>query len=454
MTLIKVINGKKHVIANNITEHNQLQNRDSYGCHPISAIRNLPEKISQLKTKDAELQAMIEGIDASGRPDEQARADIQLIKNDISDITTKATGIKLQENNGELTFTNYEGQSSSFRSGNEVDNSTIQLVNDKIALKKIHTSSEFTGDGTQASPITLKTKADEETLTIVDDKYVVNALKTATGVMTATDITSSTTNLQTQISTNAQNITNIKSVDDTQNSKIYDLESRTKGMGGYLNTYNFGKNVTQDALTQYAMQDIGVSDPTEIFNGTKVINSYDKHTWVLTNTPDSTPAVFTWEDLGTSQEVQIATDKYAGLVRSSTNEFEGEVDVKGHISINGLEEKFADIETNYIKNTQFASNSGSGIVKGAGEMYGISINSSNGNISLSTASDTELNNKSVSKAVKVSQIDKAVKIGVTTNTIELTPEEQATAQNWLGIPQFAITELADGSYSLNITTGA
>ena len=63
MAIIKVINGKKHVIANNIIKHNQLEDRTDYGCHPIRAIRDLPEKLTQLKDKDAELQAMIEGLD-------------------------------------------------------------------------------------------------------------------------------------------------------------------------------------------------------------------------------------------------------------------------------------------------------------------------------------------------------------------------------------------------------
>jgi cell division protein FtsB len=457
MEIIKVINGKKHVVASNIIKHNQLEDRTDYGCHPIRAIRDLPEKLTQLKDKDAELQAMIEGLDMEGRPDEQARADIETIKGSIQEINTKASNIELSENNGELTFTNYNGESSSFRSGNEVDNSTIQLVNDKIALKKIYTSSEFTGDGTQASPITLVNTPDNSTLTIEDNKYVVNGLKTADGVMTATNITSATTSLQTQISQNKEDIVKVNNANAEQTSKIYDLESRTKGMGGYLNTYNFGKNVTQDALTQYAMQDVGVSDPSEIFNSTKVINSYDKHTWVLTNTPDSTPAVFNWQDLGISQEVQIATDRYAGLVRSSTNEFEGEIDVKGHISVNGLEEKFTDIETNYVKNTDIATGAKAGVVKvNTNAGYGVGI-LEDGVLRTVSANKGQISSKASNyMPIVPATLDYAIKTGLTTNTIELTAEEQATAQEWLGIsmPQFTVIELADGSYSLNITTGA
>ena len=62
MAIIKVINGKKHIVANNITKHNQLEDRTDYGCHPIRAIRDLPEKLTQLKDKDAELEEQINSI--------------------------------------------------------------------------------------------------------------------------------------------------------------------------------------------------------------------------------------------------------------------------------------------------------------------------------------------------------------------------------------------------------
>lgn len=347
MAIIKVINGKKHVVASNIIKHNQLEDRTDYGCHPIRAIRDLPEKLTQLKDRDAELQAELEQVKVAistmavpqvasmGLDDEV----------DLSTIEANAKNIKLVENNGELTFTNYEGQSSSFRSGNEVDNDTIQLVDDKITLKKIYTSDDLNGDGTQANPISIVNKPDEETLTTVDNKFVVQGLKTSNGILTANDIELNKSATQEQLSELNSRLDIADILNANQDDKIHNLEARTLGMGGYLTTYNFGKNPTQNALTRYAMTDIGVSDPTEIFNGTKVINSYNKHTWVLTNTPDSNPAVFSWQDLGESQYIQYATNKTAGLVKSSTNELEGEIDALGHISINGLEERLAEIES-------------------------------------------------------------------------------------------------------------
>ena len=88
--------------------------------------------------------------------------------------------------------------------------------------------------------------------------------------------------------------------------------------------------------------------------------------------------------------------------------------------------------TDYVKKTDYASTSKAGIVKSAGAAYGIQINETNGNISLSTASDTELQNKATNHAVKVNQIDKAVKIGLTTNTETLTDDEKQSATDLIG----------------------
>ena len=125
--------------------------------------------------------------------------------------------------------------------------------------------------------------------------------------------------------------------------KIHDLDARTKGIGGYLNAYNFQKATpTQDELTDYALQQItGISDRTEIFNQTKVKNLFDNNIWVLTNTPDSEPPVFEWANVGT-EYVNVATnDGTQGIVTGSYEELEGFIDINGHITINGLEEKLA-----------------------------------------------------------------------------------------------------------------
>lgn len=86
----------------------------------------------------------------------------------------------------------------------------------------------------------------------------------------------------------------------------------------------------------------------------------------------------------------------------------------------------------YVKFTDYATGAKSGVVKAVGDAYGISINPSNGNISLSTATDAELKAQTVGKAVKVSQISKAVKEGVVNNTETFSAEEKAAACETIG----------------------
>lgn len=175
-----------------------------------------------------------------------------------------------------------------------------------------------------------------EDLTILVNTFDSRITTNTEDIITNTEnITTNTNNI---IKLNNE-VSNIKLVNIEQNTQIYDLQTRTKGLGGYLNTYNFGVEVTQDALTNYAMEQISVTDKTQIFNGTKVINSYDKHLWVLTNTPNSNPIVFEWEDLGVSQEISVATVDLLGLVKSSGKNLEGNVNTNtGIITINGLTE--------------------------------------------------------------------------------------------------------------------
>jgi hypothetical protein len=67
------------------------------------------------------------------------------------------------------------------------------------------------------------------------------------------------------------------------------------GSGGYLPPHDFGAaDPAQQALTDYAIASIGIDDPAQIFNGTKVQNLADRRVWQLANTPNTTPPVFEW----------------------------------------------------------------------------------------------------------------------------------------------------------------
>jgi hypothetical protein len=72
-----------------------------------------------------------------------------------------------------------------------------------------------------------------------------------------------------------------------------------KGMGGYLTAFDFGAaNPAQQAFTDYALSEIGVTDPAMIWHGTKVKNIFNGDIWVLNNTPDTAPPIFEWVNDG------------------------------------------------------------------------------------------------------------------------------------------------------------
>ena len=286
MAIIKKYNNEEKVIANkSVIDHNQLSNRDAYGSHSISAIRKLPEKLTNLKEKDADLQKQIDELD-------------------------------------------------------------------KGSLKQVYSNPEqFTGNGAKENPLNLKVVPDDLTLKIENDKYVVKALEDSEGSYNAEDIHNDFDDVTAEINEvkadEAKHYEELTNKDNEQDSelkkhkdKIYDLDARTRGMGGYLNANDFGKATpSQEELTAYALQQIGITEESKIFNQTKVVNLNNNHIWVLTNTPDSDPAVFDWADKGIEVISDANNDGLHGLVTGSYEELEGFIDINGHITINKLEEK-------------------------------------------------------------------------------------------------------------------
>ena len=66
----------------------------------------------------------------------------------------------------------------------------------------------------------------------------------------------------------------------------------------------------------------------------------------MTNTPDTQPPVFSWENLGAQKPIAIANnDGLYGLVTGSYEQLEGYIDLNGKITINGLEEALSEIDT-------------------------------------------------------------------------------------------------------------
>lgn len=251
MSIYKKINDEDIKVAeNSIIDHSQLSGREAYGAHPISAIRNLPEKLSTLK---------------------QVTGDIQ----------TNASRINLESNDdGTFTFTNYQGEQQVIQGGYLPDGSTIDL----------------------------------ETLQ-GQEKLVAKGLQTTNDGMLSGDA--------------------IK-------EEFVNLKSVVNAKGGYLDSYNFQTATpTQEELTEYALQDIGISQASQIWDRTRVINMFNDETWSWDL------GSLSWSNLGNISIISDANNSgLHGLVTGSDADYMGRITADGEISINALPELASQVGTN------------------------------------------------------------------------------------------------------------
>jgi hypothetical protein len=93
---------------------------------------------------------------------------------------------------------------------------------------------------------------------------------------------------------------------------------------------------TATQLNDYALSQIqSISTPSEIFNGTRVKNTFNNNLWVLANTPNTIPPVFEWTNNGLDT-VSIATTATAGVVKASAATGGVAVAADGTASVNGF----------------------------------------------------------------------------------------------------------------------
>jgi len=73
--------------------------------------------------------------------------------------------------------------------------------------------------------------------------------------------------------------------------------------GSSLTAFDFGtEEPLQEDLTNYALSQLTtITDPLQIWDGTNVVNLYNRHLWVLKNEQDSDPPIFEWSDHGDSE---------------------------------------------------------------------------------------------------------------------------------------------------------
>lgn len=354
MAIIKKVLDKDVVIAGQpIIDHNQLAGRDGYGAHPISAIRKLPEKLYALKEKDKELDDKIDQFsdEYKEKVAELEAKDAELTAK-IEDVEDHASQIDLVEKNGtgKLEFTNYHGEKKEIQGGFLPDDDTLHLVDNKMALKQVHNdNTTIKGTGTAESKLHVPIDSD----TIIADNIGVRAVAISDGfdkitpndVVVIDDKLTTLTNTYNEHKTESDaKFAELDETDKQHLAAIRELESRVKGIGGYLDAYDFGTATpTQEELNAEALRQIFDDGEehaiTEIFDQTKIKNLFDGCLWIFTNDGVSNAA---WTNNGTEFINTATNEGVQGVVTGSYEYHEGFIDVLGHITINGLDE---DLET-------------------------------------------------------------------------------------------------------------
>ena len=128
-------------------------------------------------------------------------------------------------------------------------------------------------------------------------------------------------------------------------------------------------------------------------------------------------------------------DEFTPFVYVSDEQFVLELNTNGYVDVGYC--RLSALETGkvnlpeYVKFTDYASNSKYGIVKGAVNL-GVGV-SNDGDLFLVSASEASIIAKtSTAAAITPKFLDYAVKVGVTTNTETLTDEDKTSACDWLG----------------------
>ena len=158
-----------------------------------------------------------------------------------------------------------------------------------------------------------------------------------------------------------------------------------------------------------------------------------------------------WRDDG-QDTVHQFTNETKGIILGSSEDGKIYAETDGTGSVNGwsnLVQRVTDTETNisenYVKFTDYASNSKVGVVKGNPSL-GIWVNPDNGTISvLSTEEDLIDAKTDQYRPITPKQLDYAIKSGLTTNALEWTDNEKTSARTLIdavGNQDFATSDKA------------
>ena len=136
--------------------------------------------------------------------------------------------------------------------------------------------------------------------------------------------------------------------------KVDNIIKKLSALNSYLASNNFKReDPSQDQLTNFAISCISNAVDSEITkekipHGTKIKNTFDNHIWVFNHIFYNGLTTYKWEDFGSDITCIANNSGTLGLIAGSQEKYKGFVDIKGTLSINGLEEELTSI-SNAVK---------------------------------------------------------------------------------------------------------
>ena len=135
--------------------------------------------------------------------------------------------------------------------------------------------------------------------------------------------------------------------------KIERVLQKLNTVNGYVASNNFKSDKpSQEALTDFVLSCLSDKNSqitkNDLNPGTKVKNTYDNHIWILNKITKDGLSQIIWEDFGSDNICIASNNGIHGLVCGSQDKLKGFVDIKGVISINGLEEELNNILTSIL----------------------------------------------------------------------------------------------------------
>jgi hypothetical protein len=205
-----------------------------------------------------------------------------------------------------------------------------------------------------------------------------------TGVLARIDDLETTVDGSQDVEGLVDRVISLESEDENFGKKIQAMH----GYGGFLEPHDFGSDSpSQDELTAYALTQIDITSPLEIFNGTHVKNIWVNpnleenpdgtpigDVWVLTNTQNTTPKVFEWINDGPDRIGAASNERY-GVIKGVAEPEDPEDRTKdGFVTIennepktigySGLKNKVSDLESGKLDKQQSKDDAGKALVIG------------------------------------------------------------------------------------------